>query len=937
WLEYLSRQDRDMDSYDILYYKIDLSVDFANEMIYGDNLIRLQVLEDQITSAEFDFTDNLTVDTIQLNEQALGYTHQDHQIVVELDCPYQTGDIIELNIQYHGHPVPPARYGWGFVFTEHNNIPIAFTMVEPYASRDWWPCKDIPGDKADSVDVWITCPSEYICAANGLLTAQIDNGDGTTTFQWHESYPIATYLVSIAITNYQIHPITYTYQDQEMEIINYILPEQWETSVELFDYTPEMIDFLSSVYCEYPFLQEKYGHAVYPGGGAMEHQTCTSFGSDLVNNFSTYTVLHELSHQWVGDLITCDSWAHIWLNEGFATYSEVLWSEYLGGDYYYHYHMNTLDLGSQIDDKLERNEGGPGGYILDIVVYYKGAWVLHMLRNIVGATTQEEIFHAYVQDPTLRYGTATTDDFTAVAENISGMELSWFFDQWFYNPGRPLYDYAIYQSPEADSLKITLSSTGSQGFPFDMYVPLSVNEEEQVLWVPDGISFFTICLDGELDSLFWDRDNWVLDGGFEEQLPLLFDNSQNRDATVQIFWDQYFDPGISGFNVYRSENGVDFSMINEFPVNGYHYIDENVENDNQYCYKITAVISTNCTYESGFSNTIMVSPVEFSFDEGILIVDRSYDYPDASPFPSDEDVDQFYSGLLAGYNFTCWDTFEEGMPPLSEMAKYSTIIWHNDDIMWSPFTNNLLNLRSYLIAGGNLLLTSWKQFSTIPENFSVEYLKLENPICNLEPDFSGGTGHLDFPDLPVDPDKVLPNWNGCLQFANCFELLPSGEVIYTFDSVSDDPLWENMICGMKYKDNYNVVLLAFPLYFCVYDDAQAFMDQVMTEFQENTATDDHIISSDVLNLHNYPNPFNPNTAISFQLDAESQASNVALNIFNIRGQCICTLFSGMLSGGRHTYVWEGTDDKGLPVSSGIYFYNLVVNERSFSGKMLLIK
>ena len=552
WSEYLNRDLRDMTDYDVKYAKIDLTIEFEDEMIYGNNILQVQTVEDDVYEIILDFTTNLIVDDIAIAGISLNFSHQNHQITIDLGESYPQDSEIELEIIYHGHPVEPGRYGWGFVFDTHAGEDIAFTMVEPFASRDWWPCKDVPIDKIDVMDINITCPEQFTAVSNGLLTEEINNGNGTKTYKWHTDYPMSTYLVSLAVTNYELYSIPYTLNGTDMNIDNYLLPEQYAAGSTLFSDTPQMIDFLSEKYCEYPFLDEKYGHAVYPGGGAMEHQTCTSFGSNLISQNASYVVLHELAHQWMGDLITCEDWSHIWLNEGFATYSEVLWSEHLGGDYYYHYHIDQLDLGSMINDKLHRDESDSGAYILDIVVYYKGAWLLHMLRGIVGTENMNNIFSTYVETEELIYGTATTEDFKNVSEEVSGMELDWFFDQWFYNVGRPQYEYTYYKSDLENSIDIGINSFGILGEPFDMFVPYTLNGENHLVWVGDGMNHHTTDWNGGNINFDWDPENWVLDNGFGYITPVLNDASRLRDGTISLSWQAFFDPEIEGYFVYRS-------------------------------------------------------------------------------------------------------------------------------------------------------------------------------------------------------------------------------------------------------------------------------------------------------------------------------------------------------------------------------------------------
>jgi len=935
WNDYLNRDSRDMDNYDVKYTKIDLNIDFADEMIYGDNVIQIQTVENDVDEIVLDFTTNLILDDVILNGTSLDFTHQNHQIAIDLENTYPLNSEIEFQIVYHGHPVEPGRYNYGFVFDSHSGEDIAFTLVEPFASRDWWPCKDIPSDKIDVMDINITCPDEYISASNGLLIEEIDNGDGTMTYKWHTEYPISTYLVSLAVTNYVLYSETYSWNGEEMSIDNYVFPEHYELATDLFSYTPQMLDFLSEKYCEYPFLDEKYGHAVYPGNGAMEHQTCTSWGSNLVNSFSTYTVLHELAHQWVGDLITCEDWSHIWLNEGFATYSEVLWSEYLGGDEGYHSHIDQLDLGSMINDKLERDESGNGNYILDIVVYYKGAWVLHMLRGIVGTENMNNILSAYIQTEELQYGTATTEDFKNVCEEVTGTELDWFFDQWFYHYGRPQYEYTYYKSIEENSIMLGMNSFGISGDPFDMFIPVSLNNEDHSVWIEDGINHQTIDWNGGNIQLEMDRQNWVLDNGFEYITPFLHEACRLRDGNISLSWDSFFDIEIDGYFVFRSENGVDFEQITTEPITDLFYIDEDVELDTEYIYRIAVVGDIDGNFISEYSNEETMMAVDFCFDEGILLIDQTNNYPEASPFPSDDDVDTFYETITEDFQITTWDVAEDGFPPLNILANYSTIIYFVDDIMTIPFGPGNTAITNYLNSGGNLIFSGWNNISDAPVEFLENSLGISYVHSNSYPDFISAWSELDYVTLNVDTDKIpMPTWGENLQYVNKFEISGDASSILYYDSSIDDPDWEDEICA--FKNNDNVFVLGFPLYFMQQQQSEELMNLMLSEFGEETSSNDVTISAPDIKLSNYPNPFNPETKISFEM-SDDKTKNAGILIFNIKGQFVREFEIKKTGDNSKSVIWDGTDNFGKNVSSGIYLYKLKTNYSILTRKMLLMK
>ncbi len=203
-----------------------------------------------------------------------------------------------------------------------------WTFSQPWGARSWWPCKDIPSDKADSLDMRVTVPVNMVVASNGSLKQTTITGN-EATYLWHEKYPIATYLVSLAIYPYEVHYDDYLYNNNAdtMKIHFYTFPGNYNLYYSLNVKIKDMISFFAGLFGEYPFIDEKYGHADFSFPyGAIEHQTCASLAV-----FTEWLYVHELAHQWWGDMITYNSWHHTWLAEDLAVYSEALWYEHLNG------------------------------------------------------------------------------------------------------------------------------------------------------------------------------------------------------------------------------------------------------------------------------------------------------------------------------------------------------------------------------------------------------------------------------------------------------------------------------------------------------------------------------------------------------------------------------------------------------------------------------
>ncbi|MCF7793221.1 MAG: hypothetical protein K9N09_05355 [Candidatus Cloacimonetes bacterium] len=951
---------REMDNYDVRYYRIEIELDFDDEYIDASVLMGIEILEDNSSAIQVHFADILDVDEIIMNSQNLTFSHQDGIIDIDLAGNYNIGDYLEIETFYYGNP--DVRLEDGIKFESHSGTPVVFSMVSPRGARKWWPCKDTPADKPDSLDIWVTFPEQYVCASNGLLQEEINNGNGTKTSKWHESYPVATYLTSFAITNYQMHSFLWQYNGNQMMVDNYIYPEQATSSIDLYSQCEGMLTFLSDTYGIFPFLSEKYGHATCTNLGAlaMEHQTCTSFDAGYISDpAAPYTVCHELGHSWAGDALSIGSWSHVWLKEGFASYSEALWAEHLYGSQGLQDYMQAEDTGGALDECLYRDDSLGANHIFNSVVYNKGSWSVHMLRGVLGDDDFFDLMEYYFQNPDFLYGNVLTEDLKNCAEDIAGYDMDWFFDQWFWNYGRPSYYYTYYTSASQDSVKVTLQSMGSQGDPFEMYVPLRINDEDQRIWAEDGFNYDTLELVGNVSSWEWDPDNWVLDYGYIEKIPALDEVDLNREGSAVITWTDFFDPAISGYNVYRKLEGENYLQLNSVPVTATYYFDDDVIAGQQYYYKIAAVFDDAGDYVSKFSNQISIIPVDFTFDEGILLVDGTQDYPATSPFPSDEDVDQYYDTILGNYGYTNWDLNSEGLPPLTEAAKYSTIIWHTDDIVNFPFDNDLYNIKTYLLAGGNLLISSWKLLYDLQDNFQEYYLNFNQAYTNDQPDFIGAFGQNGFPDISIDTGKIpLPFWESTLQYVNKFEPINGAEPIYIFDSESNDPDWENMVCAQRFYGDFRLYVFGFPLYFMNQNTSMQIVDLVLQDFGEITNVEDHTIPNSSLltpHLSNYPNPFNPTTTIFFETTNLHESAQI--EIYNLKGQKVKILpvilsdpenrdcIEGSGTTNSYSVVWNGTDQNNEPVSSGIYFARIRLRPDSSgkagkfeaSCKMLLIK
>ncbi|HMS63763.1 MAG TPA: M1 family metallopeptidase, partial [Ignavibacteria bacterium] len=420
----------------VTHYKLFLKVTYQPDYLRGEVTIKCKSLVNNLTEIFYDLADNMTVDSVHSGNIRLNFSHSDNKVLISLNNSFNTDQEILITVFYRGIPIPT---GFGsFVFGSHgNNEPAIWTLSEPFGSSDWFPCKNVPFDKADSSDVWIQCSDDLSAVSNGVLKEIVNNNDGTLTFKWHNSYPIVNYVISLAISNYAQYNSYFKYSaNDSMPVLNYIYPENLNELKSQLDKTNYMLELFSQKFGLYPFINEKYGHAEFGRNAGMENQTISSMGV-----FNDNIMAHELAHQWFGDKITCIDWQNIWLNEGFATYGEAVYNEAaFGAEAYKEF----------IKFKMSDSKNAVGSiYVQDVNninqifsgnrSYAKGCIVLHMLRGVVGDSAFFSILKSYATNPEISYKNAVTEDFKIIAESIYGNSLNYFFDEWIYGENYPKY------------------------------------------------------------------------------------------------------------------------------------------------------------------------------------------------------------------------------------------------------------------------------------------------------------------------------------------------------------------------------------------------------------------------------------------------------------------------------------------------------------------
>jgi aminopeptidase N len=386
----------------------------------------------------------------------------------------------------------------------------------PFTAQQWFPCKDTPSAKADSADIAITVPAPLVTASNGRLVRTTTNRDGTTTFCWEVRYPIYPDVVSVAVTNYATFTIPYRYGPSEaMQMAFYVYPEHLEKAQRQFAVLPDMMKHYSALFGEYPFIKEKYGVAEFAKESFREHQTLPSFAAKLVTGGHEYDwiLAHELAHQWFGNCISVKNWSHVWLNEGFANYAYALWKENTDGKTAYLDLMRGWDRDEFVGPVFIKDQTNKNSLFSE-TTFQKGAWVLHMLRHVMGDEAFFNALKSYVK--TYAYKNASTEDFESVCEMEYGRRLDWFFKEWVYGISRPHYEYAWQTKPGRDSNVIEVSINQTQvnpavfEMPIDVVISTDKGKKTFVAWQKSKSQKFDFAVDGLAKRVELDPDGWIL-------------------------------------------------------------------------------------------------------------------------------------------------------------------------------------------------------------------------------------------------------------------------------------------------------------------------------------------------------------------------------------------------------------------------------------------
>lgn len=433
-------QIAETERYDVHYYFLDLHMTNTATTLAGAAQIHATARED-LDSALIELFEDFTINAVEVNGSPAPYSRTASALNISVDA--EAGESFVLAIYYYGTPPTAATNPLGGSGMTNDNSPswgnlVTWSLSEPFSAYEWFPVKQSLRDKADSSSVFITVPTACKAGSNGVLENVVDLGNGTHRFEWKHRHPIDYYLISVAVAEYvEYNVVANPAGSGPVTIQNYIYnnPATLPNFQDEIDETADFMELFADLYGPYPFADEKYGHCMAPISGGMEHQTMTTQGF-----FERGLTSHELAHQWWGNNVTCASWSDIWVNEGFASYSEYLMLENLypgqqQGDMLdrHDYIMSQPDGSVWVEDSLN-----DGRIFSGRLTYDKGAAILHTLRFLID---NDSLFFAGLRNFQALYedSTALGVDFIEVMENETGMDFTNFMQEWYFGEGFPMY------------------------------------------------------------------------------------------------------------------------------------------------------------------------------------------------------------------------------------------------------------------------------------------------------------------------------------------------------------------------------------------------------------------------------------------------------------------------------------------------------------------
>ncbi len=630
-----------MDKYDVKYLKLDIAVETASTYISGTALTVVKAVQ-PLDSFVTELRGNMIVDSVFINGVKMNFQRGSDHVFVPLTSTLPIGTELSALVYYNG----TASTGAVFAGTvASNGLSYSASLSESYQAREWFPAKQILRDKIDSADIWITTNQTNKAGSNGILLGVDFLPAAKKRYRWKTRYPMNYYMPSFSVGNY-IEYLNYAkpieMAPDSILVQHYIVDnETYFASVKTnLDKTPPFIEKYSELFGLYPFKNEKYGHAHASIGGGMEHQTMST-----MNSFGSTLIAHELGHQWWGDNVTCATWNHIWLNEGFASYCEYLAVEKLPAlfpttnpaTYMQSIHSNVLSQPTGSVYVPNASLFDENRIFSSRLSYNKGSAIIHNLRFEM---QDDIVFFQTLKNYQQQYNgsTATADDFKAVAQTTSGKNFNDFFNQWYYGEGYPTFNITfIRETPDSVILVVNETVSAPAVTPFfkglyEFRITSAQGDTIVKAYVTSNNQQFKFKYNKTPNGVVVDPNNWVLNatgtitnGGVIPVKLLSFEGSVNNNCTALLKWKTTNEQNIQAYEIEYSNDGNNFikagtiagrntNIETAYQYNysigsgTYHYFRLKIkETDGNYSYSPIITIDKKCI--GSFSLNVTPNPV----------------------------------------------------------------------------------------------------------------------------------------------------------------------------------------------------------------------------------------------------------------------------------------------------------------------------------------
>ena len=536
------------EQYDVHYYKLDVALERTSTDIAGTVEMQASVSSITLDSVLFELFPTLAITQIRFNGTPTPFTRNNTAVTVPVNLTQ--GQHFSIEVDYGGTPPTQQSNPLGGSGMTNDNSPswnnqVTWTLSEAFVAYEWFPCKQSLRDKIDSSDVFITTDNTNLAGSNGVLKQIVDLGNGKHRFEWESRHKIDYYLISIAVAEY----IDYSYYahpsnlpGDSILIQNYIYnnPATLPNFKVDIDQTGDFIEYFSELYGLYPFWDEKYGHCMAPISGGMEHQTMTTQGF-----FEKTLTVHEMGHQWFGDMVTCSSWADIWVNEGFASFTEFLMFE--------HFYPTQAANDMQTRHTNVMSASGGSVWCLDSLhdasifssrlTYDKGGAIIETMRSIVN---DDNVFFAGLRNylAIFKDSTASGLDVKSAMEATSGLDLTNFFQEWYFGEGFPTYSAKWNQI--GNQLIIRLSQTASAPVTTPLFTtPIELKFSRTLggdtiirMNISSASQFIQLPMNGTVTALSAiDPNNYIINkvGSISKDATLNIDENKPFDDLIQLY------------------------------------------------------------------------------------------------------------------------------------------------------------------------------------------------------------------------------------------------------------------------------------------------------------------------------------------------------------------------------------------------------------------